>query len=382
MEPKPDPFEQYAAQRLSQDRDEITRVWVETLSSQLRVDPERVLPHQGLLDDIPVLLGKAAEFLLAPEPQKLTGELLVVEEMRSIAHLRASQGWEMAEVVREFDELAQILDGVALRWIDDYPGTPDPKSVGRVFGRLNRVPLLMGQILVGVLEAERNHLLRELAAAEEEERARLSLELHDQLGQLVTALQLGLRTLESGIGAGDTSARIRELERLADRIARETQQLALDLRPPALESLGLPQALENLAGEWSARTGIDADFHAVRPAGTRLLPEVENALYRVAQEALNNVLKHAGAAHVSILLEYRKGFHRLIVEDDGRGFDVEATLASAEKSKRLGVRGMRERVARLGGSLEIESSPGGTTVFVRIPGTPQSSRTPALRAGG
>jgi len=365
-------FEQYAATRLVQDREQITRDWVERLSSQLDLDPRQVLPNPELLDDIPVVLTKAAEFLVVPDPEKLTAERLVTDEMRNIALLRHSQGWRMAEVVREFDELAQLLDGAALHWIDDYPGTPDPKSVGRAFGRLNRVPLLMGQIMVGALEGERMNLLRQLASAEEEERVRLSRELHDQLGQLVTALMLGLKALKRGPDAGSQSERIEELERLADRIARETQHLALDLRPPALDNLGLRAALEGLAVEWSTRSGIECDFHSVLPVGERFSPEVETALYRVAQEGLNNVLKHTSASHVSLILERPDRSLNLVLEDDGSGFDVEQTLARPEKAKRLGIRGMRERVVWLGGSLEIESSPGnGTTLFVRVPLAPR-----------
>jgi signal transduction histidine kinase len=361
-------FEEYSAERLRQDSEQITLDWVERLSRQLHLDRRRVLPHQTLLDDIPVVLGRAAEFLLTPDTERIRGEQFVVEEMRNIASLRRRQGYEVREIIREFDELAQLLDGAALCWVDDYPGSPDPRSVGRVFGRLNRVPLLMGEITVAVVEEERNDLLRRLAAVEEEERTRLSRELHDQVGQLLTALLLGLKSLKRGDGAGDQSAQIRELERLADRIARETQQLALDLRPPALDNLGLRLALENLAREWSQRTGVEADFQAVGVDADRFSPEVESAVYRICQEALNNVLKHAGAGHASVILERRGRDLGLIVEDDGSGFDVEHTLALPEKARRLGVRGMRERVSRLGGSLEIESSEGsGTTVFVRFP---------------
>lgn len=357
-------FEQYAADRLIQDREQITRDWVERLASQLNLPPAQVLPHPELLDDIPVVLDKAAEFLLVPQPEKLSAERIVTEEMRSIGLLRHSQGWRMEEVVREFDELAQLLDGAALRWIDDYPGVADAKSVGRVFGRLNRVPLLMGQIMVGALEKERTVLLRQLSAAEEEERVRISRELHDHLGQLVTALILGLKSLE----CGKEAARVKELERLAARLARETQQLALGLRPPALDRLGLRVVLQDLAGEWSKQAGIECDFHSTIPPQQRFTPEIEIARYRTAQEGLNNILKHAEARSASLVLERRHGVVSLILEDDGRGFDVQETLVSPEKATRLGLRGVRERVVLLGGKLEIESSPGsGTSLFVRIP---------------
>lgn len=368
MNQTPASFERFAADRLIQERDQITRDWVEMLASQLRIDPRRVLPHQDLLDHIPVILTRAAEFLLVPDREKFAAEQLVVDEMRDIAHLRRGQGYPVQEIIREFDELARTLDGAALTWIDEFPGTPDPKEVGRVFGRLNRVPLLMGQLTTGTLEDERNDLLRQLASAEEEERQRLSRELHDQIGQLLTALLLGLRSLRDAAADGDLAARIGALEELADRVARETQQLALDLRPPALNSFGLRLALESLLDDWSERHRIATDLQSIGLADRRFAPEVEVALYRIVQEGLTNVLKHARAAHVSVVLEYRDGFVRLIMEDDGEGFDSDSLLASPEKSQRLGVRGMRERAALLGGRLEVESSPGsGTSLFVRIP---------------
>ena len=361
-------FEQFAAARLVRDRDRITREWVDTLSAQLSVDPRRVLPHPDLLDHVPNVLARAADFLLVPDPDRLTAEQMVADEMRDIARLRRGQGFDVQEIIREFDELAQLLDGAALRWLDEFPGTPDPRGVGRVFGRLNRVPLLMGQLTVGSVEEERNELLRQLAVAEEEERLRLSRELHDQMGQLVTALLLGLRGLQIGSTSAEHAERIAELEKLAGRIAREVQQLALDLRPPALDTLGLPAALENLLHEWSRRSGIEADLQSIGITGERFPAEVETMLYRVAQEGLNNVLKHARASHVSLVLERRSGNLSVILEDDGDGFDPETVLVAPDKARRLGLRGMRERVARLGGSLEIESSPGvGTCLFIRAP---------------
>ncbi|MBW3630711.1 MAG: sensor histidine kinase, partial [Gemmatimonadetes bacterium] len=344
--------------------------WVEKISSQLGVAPNRVLPHQDLLDDLPIVLGKAAEFLLTPDTEKLTAEQLVTTEMKNIALLRRTQGFEVQEIIREFDELAQILDGAALRWVEDYPGTPDPKGVGRVFGRLNRVPLLMGEITVGTLEQERNELLRRLTSAEEHERLRLSRELHDQMGQLVTALLLGLKGLARGENAGDESEQIEDLEKLADRIGREVQQLAFELRAPALDNLGLRLALRGHLEEWAAANAIECDFQSVGLDSERFPQEVEIALYRVVQEGLTNVLKHAEASRVSLLVERRRGILSIILEDNGKGFEPDAVLGSGDGAKRLGLRGMRERVKLLGGQLDIESSPAiGTTLFVRIPHT-------------
>jgi PAS domain S-box-containing protein len=220
-------------------------------------------------------------------------------------------------------------------------------------------------------EAARGEVLRQLVTVEEDERRRISRELHDSVGQLVTGLMLGLRALER---APQGKERLSDLQRLADRIARELQHTATELRPPALDSLGLAPALRSHLEEWSERSAIACDFHASGMDAQRLPQELETTVYRVVQEGLTNVLKHAAATRVGLVLERRRGMVSAILEDDGRGFDVDAVLAAPEKARRLGLRGMRERVALLGGELQIESAPGiGTTLFVRLPDPAQGS---------
>jgi len=209
-------------------------------------------------------------------------------------------------------------------------------------------------------EETTREVMRQLVTAEENERRRLSRELHDSMGQLVTGLLLGLRALQE---QGD-DARIRDLVQLADRIARDLQHLAVELRPPALDNLGLDHALRSHLEEWSGRHGIETDFHANGFDNGRLPAEVEANLYRIVQEALTNVLRHAQATQVNVVLERRRGQVSAIVEDNGRGFDVETVTRDV---RRLGLRGMRERVALLGGSLDVESGSDGTTIFVRVP---------------
>lgn len=211
-------------------------------------------------------------------------------------------------------------------------------------------------------EEERNAVLRQLVAAEEKERLRLSRELHDQMGQLVTALLLGLKTLSPRPGA------VADLERLAEQIAKEVHQVASVLRPPALDRLGLRRALQAHLEEWSARYRVPADFHALGLNAERFPPEIETTLFRAVQEGLTNAAKHAAATQVSLVLERRQGTVGIILEDNGRGFDVERSAEEASGAGRLGLLGMRERVELLGGTMEIESAPGGgTTLFVRLP---------------
>jgi signal transduction histidine kinase len=157
------------------------------------------------------------------------------------------------------------------------------------------------------------------------------------------------------------------LQDLAYQLATEAHRLAINLRPTALEDIGLVLALEQLLTSWSRQTGIPVIFHSEGLEQGRLPREVEVALYRVVQEALTNVQKHAEATNVSVVLERHGRQVSAIVEDNGRGYEGDEAPTKSEHVH-LGVVGMRERLAQVGGRLEIESSPGsGTTVFARIP---------------
>jgi two-component system CheB/CheR fusion protein len=220
-----------------------------------------------------------------------------------------------------------------------------------------------------LVEQARQQLLRRLVSAQEEERRRIARELHDQMGQDLTALMLGLKMLRN-TAPGDSPLQegVASLQTLATQIGREVRTLALQLRPPALDDLGLAATLANYVEQWSARVLVAVDFHSIGMEEQRLPSSIETALYRVAQEALTNVLKHAQATSVSLIVERREHTAHMIIEDDGRGFDVGAARRSAHTEQRLGLVGMQERVAQLGGTLTIEAAPGhGTTVFVRIP---------------
>jgi PAS domain S-box-containing protein len=215
----------------------------------------------------------------------------------------------------------------------------------------------------------RSRLQRRLLAAQEEERRHLSRELHDQLGQHLPALMLGLKAIRSLVQSERVDGHLHQLENLAERIARDAQALARDLRPSALDDFGLQVALSNYLDEWSNRYGIAADFHSNGFAEDERLPtHLEITLYRTAQEALTNVAKHARAEHVSLILRRGREGVTTIVEDDGEGFDVGAARDIPVSDRRLGLLGMQERVEIVGGTLEVESAPGaGTTVLIRIP---------------
>jgi signal transduction histidine kinase len=217
-------------------------------------------------------------------------------------------------------------------------------------------------------EAARGQLLRQLVMAQEEERRRISRELHDQMGQHLNALMLGLKNLSvaCGNGASPHTNSFHRLKELTEQLMEKTHSLAWELRPASLDDLGLQTALSNYVEKWSERSGITADFHSDGLDKQRLPQPIETAVYRIVQEALNNVLKHAGANRVSVILELRNNQLRAIVEDDGSGFDFEASVPGPERG--LGLLGIRERVALIGGNLNIESNRDiGTTLVTRIP---------------
>ncbi|MDY3551822.1 chemotaxis protein CheB [Gemmata sp. JC717] len=221
--------------------------------------------------------------------------------------------------------------------------------------------------VLGTLETEmerRRHLARRLATAQEDERRRVARDLHDTVGQLMAGLSLAFKSIET---AGDLpasiAARLSEAQGLMNDLGREVHGLAVRLRPTSLDDIGLEAALGQLVSEWSARSGVRANFHAAGLGPARLPAETETTVYRLVQEALTNVARHANAKTVSVVTTRTSGGISVVVEDDGAGFAPDA----APKG-RLGLLGMRERVELVGGEMDIESSPGsGTTVAVQIP---------------
>lgn len=205
--------------------------------------------------------------------------------------------------------------------------------------------------------------VRRVVDAQEAERTRLARELHDETGQALTSILLGLKPLEQAVGT-DERAAVASLRDLVVSTLQDVRRLALELRPAALDDFGLVPALERLAesfGEHS-RTRVDLEANL---GDTRLPSELETTLYRIVQEALTNVAKHAAASRVSVTLTRKVGSVVAVVEDDGRGFDP-----GSVGSDGLGLMGMRERVALLGGRIQIETAPdAGTTLVAEVPVT-------------
>jgi signal transduction histidine kinase len=206
--------------------------------------------------------------------------------------------------------------------------------------------------------------LRRIVEGQEIERRRLARELHDETGQALTSVLLGLKAVEDARSEEQLRAAARDLRELVVRTLQDVRRLAVELRPKALDDFGLVPALERLAQTFVEATRIDVQLEAQLGA-ERLPPDVETTLYRIVQEGLTNVAKHAEARNVSVVLMRRAAAITAVVEDDGQGFDPETVAPSADG---IGLTGMRERVALVDGRLQIESSPGaGTTLAVEVP---------------
>lgn len=213
-------------------------------------------------------------------------------------------------------------------------------------------------------EEERAQLLARVLWAQEDERKRIARELHDDAGQALTSVVLGLTRIESAVTDESVRRQATELKGTTHSALSLMRDLARDLRPSTLDDLGLVAALGRYVSDYGAKHGIATHFHAASCEGMRLRTEAETALYRIAQEALTNVLRHAHATSINVLLECRGGDVILVVEDDGVGFQP----GRGSSTPGLGLLGMEERASLVNGTLTVESEPGrGTVIFVQVP---------------
>ena len=216
-------------------------------------------------------------------------------------------------------------------------------------------------IAVDLSERVSRDALRRVVDAQELERARLARELHDETGQALTSILLGLKHLDDVVETDEAREATASIRELVASTLQDVRRLALELRPSALDDFGLVPAVERLASNLSEQSDLVVDVEA-RLGDRRLPPEAETALYRIVQEALTNVVKHAAARRVSITFVRKEASAVVVIEDNGRGFDPAAVRAGA-----LGFTGMRERVELVGGRLTVEASPGaGTTLVAEV----------------
>jgi signal transduction histidine kinase len=210
-------------------------------------------------------------------------------------------------------------------------------------------------------------LAQQLLEAQETERRRLAHELHDEIGQALTAIKINLQAVQRATEEAALQTHVEESIEVVDRALQQVRGLSLDLRPSVLDDLGLVAALRWYVDRQAQRAGFAAEF-SPEPPGLRVASQLETACFRVAQEALTNVARHAGARRVQVHLRKDGPELRLSIRDDGQGFDVPAARRKAAGGGSLGLLGMQERVLLLGGQMEIESAPGqGTLVRARFP---------------
>lgn len=261
----------------------------------------------------------------------------------------------------------KLLGILSLAWKGVYGPAPAERALLLAIGGQIGVALEKARLY----EAERSArerlqaLSRELVEVQESERRRIARQLHDEAGQELATLKVGLALLGRQAG-GDTAipTGVIELQRNVDDVLEQLHSLAADLRPASLDHLGLVPALRDLVNTLDRQDGPAMLFEAVGLGPERLPAAVETALYRIVQEALTNAVRHSGASRASVLLQCREGGLIALVEDNGTGFDCDAAMSRG----RLGIVGMRERAEMLGGTLRVESSTSqGTTVLVEVP---------------
>jgi signal transduction histidine kinase len=210
-------------------------------------------------------------------------------------------------------------------------------------------------------------LRRHLALVEEKERLRLSYELHDQAGQGLIAAILEMNAIDALI-AGPAHGRLNVVRKRMEDLGKTLHRIAWELRPPAIDELGLKKALASYVADWSEQCGIEVDFLCDDPDIDGVPSEIGAAVYRVVQEGLTNIVKHAQQpSAVSVVVGRTGRTLQIIIEDNGCGFDVGAITAKGGRYRGLGLEGMRERLLLIGGTLEIESAPGaGAALFARV----------------
>ena len=323
--------------------------------------------------EVPVDGSKAGAALMARRMvwvEELDSNPDAYQETAQVAGIRSVM---IIPLVHRFTALGVIIAGVAA---DGAPLGPNAERLLEAYATRAVLVIQLSELVsaereradaVGrlmaseVREESRRETLRRVVDAQEEERHRLAIELHDETGQSLATVLMGLRRLEDAASLAEVRETAAELRETVQNAVQELRALAVELRPKALDDFGLGPALERLVELYEKRTGTAVTIH-LAGLEERLPGSVESALYRIAQEGLTNITKHAGATRVSLITRRDRGRIRMTLEDDGEGFDTSL------HSDGLGLLSIRERSELLGGSTTIESAQGsGTTVAVEIP---------------
>jgi PAS domain S-box-containing protein len=322
------------------------------------------------------VLGHSGALIFTPEDRD-SGE--VERELRTalIVGSADDRRWHVKK-----DGARLFLDGVLIRINDDDGNRRGFVKIGRdattqrraeeAFQRARdelkrRVEERTAELVH--LSTTRQELLQRLVTAQEDERRRIARELHDSLGQYLSALTLNLERVQMAEAVPpNIRANLARLQAVASEIDAELDRLTMELRPPVLDDFGLDDALVRYSQEWAVTNDIPVDVAAIGFDSVRLPIALEATAYRVVQEALTNVRKHAQARQVSVIAERRPDELRVVIEDDGVGFDPEAVRRERGGGRQLGLVGMSERATLAGGTITVESeSGGGTSIYLHIP---------------
>jgi len=230
------------------------------------------------------------------------------------------------------------------------------------------------------MQEELRDLSRQLLSAQEEERRKISRELHDVIAQTLTGINVRLAALkgESMDSMKDLQTKISSTQRMVEKSVDIVHRFARELRPSVLDDLGLIPALETYLKSYMEDTGIRVTL-TVFAGIEQAEGDLRTVLYRIAQEALTNVVRHAKVSQAEVIIQEVDGLIRMEIKDNGQGFEVDGTSKAKTKNNRLGLLGMRERVEMVGGTFCVESAPGtGTTVRVEVPVSSNGAKKPLI----
>lgn len=296
----------------------------------------------------------------------VTGQLLLTTVMVSMIGISAAVflTWVLTRPILELVDATQVVGRGdfsyrATRWADD--------EIGKLTDSFNAMIDALEKAHAERLEREqmRVQYVQGVILAQEEERKRIARELHDSTSQSLTSLMIGLRTLEDTCQNCRKQSRVIDLRAIAGQTLHDVHTLSMQLRPSVLDDLGLTEAVRRHVTDCQKRVPFNIDFAIIGNEGIRLAPELETALYRIIQEGLTNIMRYAEPQNASICIEYAEDRVLVVIEDDGKGFDVDSVR---HQDGHLGLYGIRERAELLNGKVEIESTPGyGTALYVDIP---------------
>lgn len=339
--------------------------------------------NEGIIHDIVVPIengavgyvrvGMTEEYTRNSINQHIRDVLLTVFVICALAVFLSSR--ISALITKPIRNLAEVAESITQGNLEIRANIRDRGEVGRLATAFNEMAASLikasddKEVLLGELRAKeqvRDTLISKLMTAQEDERKRISRELHDETSQALTSLMLTMRVLAEDAPNQEQKDALLLGRDVAANILREVRDLAIELRPPALDDLGLAAAIERYSEKFACRHGLDIDLNTAGRQ-TAVDDQIAVALYRIVQESLNNVAKHSGATTVSIDITFQPDQLMVTIADNGKGISDD-DLIRAQKENRLGLYGMRERVELLQGRLDIRQSPhGGTELCIAIP---------------